>query len=636
MKIAASMSRHEIAPVKALTLAEGEDGSLTYYLLQDARTVIAVAIDETGASVGEPATVASGPSFNYALGLPDGTVLAFDTTISVDDPGSGWIDVELTQTASVIAGASRPGQYVYYESYLETEPYLEDEDGNEYYYYQQERMIDQEFQGFGNLEYSTIYVDYRTISYHFYSGPEDYTDSSRRLEYVHIDGETNPWTELDLSTVTNGSLFAVARDRAGVLWVDEVGTDSLKISLATFDNEGGLIRKTGEWIPSSSIEGHPVLQGFGAVEATACLDGTYVAVIEIDGGAYLARFTAGLDLIGTVTLIDDGAKPADLLALPGGGLIVVTAAENAGGAVNLYLHAYDEDHVLSDVSQIFVAGGMPSWLDLRALDDGRFILSWSDPAGATFNQILKLSGDSLHGDASNDLLTGTTGIDRLWGEGGNDEITGRGGNDILIGGAGTDILVGGLGADRIDGGTGYDIARFEQKVTLDLADPTRSRGEAAGDSYTSIEQYRGSEDADRMVGGDGDDIFQGRGGDDVLSGGRGDDILIGGAGGDLLRGGAGADQFRFDRPTDGGDTIADFTSGADRIAIRASGFGISEIVLVSGAAPVATGGGPQFLFRTEDGILSFDADGEGAGSAVTIATLTGVHAFSIGDFQLLA
>lgn len=47
-------------------------------------------------------------------------------------------------------------------------------------------------------------------------------------------------------------------------------------------------------------------------------------------------------------------------------------------------------------------------------------------------------------------------------------------------------------------------------------------------------------------------------------------------------------------------------------------------------------GGPQFLFRTEDGILSFDADGEGAGGAVTIATLTGVHALSIGDFQLLA
>ena len=53
----------------------------------------------------------------------------------------------------------------------------------------------------------------------------------------------------------------------------------------------------------------------------------------------------------------------------------------------------------------------------------------------------------------------------------------------------------------------------------------------------------------------------------------GADTLVGGTGADLLSGGGGADAFRFLRPTEDGDIIADFDGAADRLEFSAAGFG---------------------------------------------------------------
>src|SRR6185503_14744146 len=74
---------------------------------------------------------------------------------------------------------------------------------------------------------------------------------------------------------------------------------------------------------------------------------------------------------------------------------------------------------------------------------------------------------------------------------------------------------------------------------------------------------------------------------DTLTGNAGDNIISGGDGDDILMGGAGKDQFKFLKPTDGGDLITDFNSTVDHdtIAIQKSSFGIaSGVKLGTGSA----------------------------------------------------
>ncbi|MDX2214220.1 MAG: GDSL-type esterase/lipase family protein [Oculatellaceae cyanobacterium bins.114] len=131
---------------------------------------------------------------------------------------------------------------------------------------------------------------------------------------------------------------------------------------------------------------------------------------------------------------------------------------------------------------------------------------------------------------------------------------------------------------------------------------------------------------------------------DTIVGGTGANIITGGAGGDRITGGGGADTFVYRSAAEGGDTITDFTS-SDFIQISASGFGgglavgssLSEGiaaatgVFVNGATPVGTNA--NFLFSS--GILSFDADGVGAGAAVAIANLGNVT-LTASQFNIVA
>ena len=217
-----------------------------------------------------------------------------------------------------------------------------------------------------------------------------------------------------------------------------------------------------------------------------------------------------------------------------------------------------------------------------------------DASGDTFDSI-----ESLTGSAFTDALLGSNGANVLSGGGGNDFLVGRDGNDTLVGGAGGDRLDGGAGADVLDGGADFDIAYYKNAtsaVALNLA-TGGTFGEAAGDTYSSVEQAVGTFFADTLSGDSG------RNG---LSGGAGDDTLIGNGGDDVLFGSSGDDTFVF-AAGHGRDRIIDFTSGEDTLdySLHAGVGSFADLtVFASGAnAIVQDGQGGQVVLQGAAGTV---------------------------------
>lgn len=130
---------------------------------------------------------------------------------------------------------------------------------------------------------------------------------------------------------------------------------------------------------------------------------------------------------------------------------------------------------------------------------------------------------------------------------GTDYLLGGSGSDQLYGGVGDDFLDGGDGADLLLGGDGVDTADYTRATSAVEADLTLGgqKGEAAGDTYESIERLEGSFFDDVLIGDEAANVLRGRDGDDIIQGGLGDDILRGDSGADQLDGGDGFDTATY-------------------------------------------------------------------------------------------
>jgi Ca2+-binding RTX toxin-like protein len=187
------------------------------------------------------------------------------------------------------------------------------------------------------------------------------------------------------------------------------------------------------------------------------------------------------------------------------------------------------------------------------------------------------SGLTLNGGTGNDVLRGGLADDTLIGGEGDDTLRGGGGTDILQGGGGSDWadfsdLTSGLvnvnigvydsienamgtayddsflakagdeanayvgGADSLNGVDGTDTVSYENAATAVKASLATggTLGDAAGDTYQSIENLTGSVYADDLQGNDGNNWLQGKGGDDTLIFSKGQDTLEGGTGTDTV------------------------------------------------------------------------------------------------------
>jgi len=198
----------------------------------------------------------------------------------------------------------------------------------------------------------------------------------------------------------------------------------------------------------------------------------------------------------------------------------------AGSGFDIVLGGDGDDEVRGGTEDDAVFGGEGN--DQLFGDDG-------------VDEILGNEGDDfIDGGNAGDLLFGGTN-DPL-GEGlrsGKDTIFGRAGDDVIFGEDGDDVLVGGAGADEINGGAGRDIASYEDATAGVKADltaqadpglfPAPAPIDGVDDIYTDVEalvgsrfgdELKGTDEANDIYGGKGDDLLVGRGGDDTLWGDR--------------------------------------------------------------------------------------------------------------------
>lgn len=132
-------------------------------------------------------------------------------------------------------------------------------------------------------------------------------------------------------------------------------------------------------------------------------------------------------------------------------------------------------------------------------------------------------------------IVGTVGEDTLLGTANDDKIDGLSGNDQLFGNEGNDHLIGGQGADYLDGGDGEDVVDYStssSKVIISLSTygfrpyGVGFGGDASGDQLVNIENIKGSNYNDVLVGDNKANKIEGGLGDDYLIGGNGEDTFI--------------------------------------------------------------------------------------------------------------
>lgn len=177
-------------------------------------------------------------------------------------------------------------------------------------------------------------------------------------------------------------------------------------------------------------------------------------------------------------------------------------------------------------SYVYAASGVTVDLSrtdaqLVATGDTDTLTNIQNLIGSNGNDVLTgdVNNNKIEGGAGNDTLNGGAGDDQLYGGSGQDTLYGGIGNDKLYGGDDNDTLDGGAGADALDGGNGYDTAVYSGAAAwnIDLNNGALGTGDAQGDTFTNIEQIKGTTGNNIFYAGTTAYLMTGNGGTDTVT-----------------------------------------------------------------------------------------------------------------------
>jgi len=439
-----------------------------------------------------------------------------------------------------------------------------------------------------------------------------------------------------LPTATPSTLEDTSKAITGLKINDvDAGSASFSVTLAAANGMLSLGSATGVTVASNN-------------SASVKLTGTLAAINSLLSASKGVTYTPTANFNGSTSLTmttNDGSGGTDTDTLA----ITVTPVNDAPtGAVTVSGNAVlngvlSASNTLADVD---VMGNLAyQWLSDGTAISGATASTFKMLAAQVNHSIsLKVSytdgGGTRESVTSGILRVGSAGADTITGLASADTIDGGDGADSISGGDGNDFLTGGKGNDTLDGGAATDTASYASAsvaVTINLATTSGKSSSSAANDVAAI----GADTLKNL------ENIIGSGFGDKLTGDADANVLYGKLGNDTLTGGAGADVFVLDTATGSAnvDTILDFTSASDKIQLSKAIFtaagslgDLASAAFWSGAGVVAGhDANDRFAYNTSNGKLYYDADGNGAGAAVWIATLgtTTYPALLYSDLQII-
>ncbi|NCY24330.1 MAG: calcium-binding protein [Alphaproteobacteria bacterium] len=447
-----------------------------------------------------------------------------------------------------------------------------------------------------------------------------------------------------------------------VMSTDDTTPGQVYMYVGTKQSTGSTLDKAG--LTNGSLYG---VKADFRTHATALLDGTEGQVmfdnltVSPDGTLVLQEDPGGFAAAAKIWHYDPNTDKLTEIARHDSARF----GDSVGGTVTLPTAPFTNDDETSGVIDVTDLFGSASTKAFLVVSQAHYAFPGANGTEVVEGGQLQLMtiATLVNGSAAADTITGTFVGETINALANNDSITGGGGNDTIDGGAGTDtvnfsgaqsayrigfrdgvMLIN--GADGMDQLTNVEQVKFGTAAAVSVSSLQGSASDngliyaniagknlyAVADAYTGpvsglVNQFLGGAFSDSVLGTEKADFINTGAGNDAINGAGGNDVIDGGLGSNFITGGAGTDKFFVDgraaATSNTWSTITDWTAG--------------ESLTIWGYKPNVS----KFSWVASDGATGFKgvtlhADLDGNGGTDTSVTWAGLTQAQLPTVQYAA